>query len=80
MKSLINWLLGRTASVYEVQCRGAHGLRYFPNLEKAFQYAILDPSVWKVSFTSTSGDQVRLIRTKDGWLYETIWGNRFDGK
>lgn len=45
-------------------------------LEAAFNFAA-DPTVWKISFTLSTGERVRLIRTPSTkrWVYQDIFGN-----
>lgn len=62
----------------EVQTRNHDGqLRYFASVHDALEHAIQDPDVWKVSFSLPNGERVRLVREMDGWMYETIMGDRY---
>lgn len=53
------------------------GLEEFATLKEAFDRAEEDKSIWKISFTISSGERVRLVREwdqyfKDIWVYEPI--------
>jgi hypothetical protein len=45
-------------------------------LVSALRAAEEDPSVQKISFNASNGDTVRLVKTKFGWVYEDVFGNR----
>jgi hypothetical protein len=58
------------------------GLEYFATLEQAFEHSQRNPDVWKISISIPSSNEnfrlhIRLVRTEDGWLYESIDGNRY---
>lgn len=60
-----------------IQTRNEHGeIDQWETLQAAFNYASLDPEVWKISFSTDTGEPVRLIKTDQGWLYETVFGDR----
>lgn len=39
-----------------------NGIHYLASLAKAFQYANIDDSVWKISWTDEEGHRIRLVR------------------
>lgn len=60
-----------------VQTRDEEGsLRYFATIEDALAYARKEPSVWKISFDSVTGERVRLVIGEYcEWMYEPILGD-----
>jgi hypothetical protein len=62
---------------FEVQIRHENGgLRFFPNLKEAVEFAKNDASVWKISFSLPNGERVRMIRetsqVEARWMYDPI--------
>ena len=52
----------------EIQSRTNDGeLRYFQTLKEAMRDALVDSTVWKISFSLPNGERVRLVRH---WLSE----------
>lgn len=61
----------------DIQVRSEEtGIRTFPTVEKAFDEAILDSTIWKISFNAMTGERVRLVRRIRGgeavWIYEPM--------
>ena len=63
----------------EVQTRSQTGeIRFYNTLESALADAQTDVKVWKVSFNAEDGTRIRLVRTIEGWTYESVMdGNRW---
>lgn len=50
-----------------------NGFQYFPTLKQALENAEKDETVWKISFSTQSGERVRLILSIDGdWVFEAL--------
>ena len=61
-----------------IQTRATGGeLRYYATLTMALIDAQKNKEVWKISFNTATGERVRLVRTEDGWVYESIEENRY---
>jgi hypothetical protein len=54
------------------------GTRMHRSLQNAMKEAAADLTIWKVSFILPGDEPVRLVRTPEGWTYETIHGERFN--
>lgn len=58
---------------FEVQTRSESGeCRYFTTLAEAMQEAEADTAIWKISFSIPTGERVRLVRSKAGFVYDPI--------
>lgn len=59
----------------EVQTRSEeNGIRQFTSLSLAMLAAKRDPSIWKISYVSSDGSRVRLIKDESGeWIEEDIY-------
>ena len=53
-----------------------NGIHFYPTLESALFAAMMDETVWKVSFNVDVDTRIRLVRSRNGWVYEDILGNR----
>ena len=65
--------------IIEVQTRDQEGsLQYFPRVDEAIKFAETNSSVWKISFSISSGERIRLVRewveypTKSNWIFESM--------
>ena len=57
----------------EFQTRTFEGdIEVFPTLREAMASAKVNHDVWKVSFNLPSGDNVRLLRRDDDFIYTTM--------
>ena len=65
----------------EVQTRSEDtGINIHKSFEAAFKNAEEDPSIWKISFSLSNGERVRLVRqilakesgNETQWVYEPI--------
>jgi hypothetical protein len=63
----------------EVQLRTDEGeLLHRPTAREAFEYAEEHHEVWRISWTESSGDRVRLVRSHDlvtgpsAWVYDPM--------
>lgn len=57
----------------QVQTRSEeNGLLYHKTFKGALKHADEDPSVWKISFSLSNGERVRLVKTATGWLYSSL--------
>jgi len=63
-------------SNFEVQVRSEKtGIRTFPTIKEAFDFAETNFDVWKISFDAANGERVRLVRfgvSANTFLYEPI--------
>jgi hypothetical protein len=53
-----------------------HGIHMYPTLESALFAAMQDETIWKISFSVDKETRIRLVRSRSGWIYEDILGNR----
>lgn len=49
-----------------------NGLKYFDSFLEAMKEAKSDSSVWKVSFTTSDGARIRLVREGDTFVYKPL--------
>jgi len=59
----------------EYQTRTHDGeLKFFPKLSEAFEYALANKAVWKISWTQVNGERARFVRhgDKDTWSNDPI--------
>lgn len=57
----------------QVQCRSEiTGLSFYESVKDAVLAAEKDKTIWKVSFTSDTGEYIRLTRDGGRWVYDPI--------
>jgi len=56
-----------------IQTRNREGtLEYFPTLKEAYEHALKDTTVWKISFDIPTGERVRLVKMSEDWVWQDI--------
>lgn len=62
----------------QVQARSeVNGLSYYDTIKEAMEAHEKDPTIWKISFDSQTGERVRLVfdNAEESWIYEPILFN-----
>ena len=54
-----------------------NGLTFHLTMNDALNYAKLDETIWKISFTiPVTNERIRLVKESIGWVLETVYGDR----